>query len=126
MADRFRREDAELFRRMRRPIPSLDGVSLVDLLARGDTPALLAVCRDMFRFDSGTRLSMALLRDTIPDVHVWRRITDPAWTDPLDPSFAQRQGGRWNPPGSFPTLYLNEDTATRAPESPRLHRQVAV
>ena len=55
---------------------------------------------------------MGLRRDTIPDVHVWRRITDPAWTDPLDPSFAQRQGGRWNPPGSFPTLYLNEDTAT--------------
>ena len=36
---------------VRRPIPSLDGASLVDLLARGDTPALLAVCRDMFRFD---------------------------------------------------------------------------
>ena len=51
VAGRFRREDAELFRRVRRPIPSLDGVSLMDLLARGDTPALLAVCRDMFRFD---------------------------------------------------------------------------
>ena len=36
---------------VRRPIPSLDGVSLMDLLARGDTPALLAVCRDMFRFE---------------------------------------------------------------------------
>ena len=55
---------------------------------------------------------MGLRRDTIPDAHVWWRIADPAWTNPLDPSFAQRQGGRWNPPGSFPTLYLNEDTAT--------------
>ena len=36
---------------VRRPIPSRDGVSLMDLLAQGDTPALLAVCRDMFRFD---------------------------------------------------------------------------
>ena len=36
---------------VRRPIPSLGGVSLMDLLAQGDTPALLATCRDMFRFD---------------------------------------------------------------------------
>ena len=36
---------------VRRPIPSLGGVSLLDLLAQGDTPALLAACRDMFRFD---------------------------------------------------------------------------
>ena len=36
---------------VRRPIPALDGVSLVDLLARGDTRAVLAACRDMFRFD---------------------------------------------------------------------------
>ena len=36
---------------VRRPIPSLGGVSLMDVLARGDTPALLAACRDMFRFD---------------------------------------------------------------------------
>ncbi len=36
---------------VRRPIPALDGVSLVDLLGRGDTGAVLAACRDMFRFD---------------------------------------------------------------------------
>ena len=36
---------------VRRPIPSLGGVSLMGLLARGDTPALLAACRDMFRFE---------------------------------------------------------------------------
>ena len=36
---------------VRRPIPSRDGISLMDLLARGDTPTLLVVCRDMFRFD---------------------------------------------------------------------------
>ena len=55
---------------------------------------------------------MALRREAIPDAHVWWRIADPAWTNPLDPSFAQRQGGRWNPPDSFPTLYLDEDMAT--------------
>ena len=55
---------------------------------------------------------MALLRETLPDAHVWWRIADPAWTNPLDPSFAQRRGGRWNPPGSFPTLYPSEDAGT--------------
>ena len=55
---------------------------------------------------------MGLRRDTIPDAHVWWRIADPAWTNPLDPSFAQREGGRWNLPGSFPTLYLDEEMAT--------------
>lgn len=42
----------------------------------------------------------------------WLRVTDASWDDPLDPSFAQRHGGRWNPPGSFPALYLNEDLET--------------
>lgn len=55
---------------------------------------------------------MALRRETLPDAHVWWRIADPAWDDPLDPSFARRHGGRWNPPNSFPVLYLNEDVAT--------------
>ena len=36
---------------VRRPIPSLGGVSLVNLLAQGDTRALVAACRDMFRFE---------------------------------------------------------------------------
>ena len=55
---------------------------------------------------------MALRRETLPDSHVWWRIADPAWDDPLDPSFARRHGGRWNPPDSFPVLYLNEDVTT--------------
>lgn len=42
----------------------------------------------------------------------WWRIADRTWVDPLDPSFALRRGGRWNPPNSFPTLYLNEDPVT--------------
>ena len=55
---------------------------------------------------------MELLRETVPDAHVWWRIADPAWADPLDPGFAKRHGGRWNPPDGFPTLYLNEDVVT--------------
>ena len=36
---------------VRRPIPALRGVSLLGLLAQGNTQALLAACRDMFRFE---------------------------------------------------------------------------
>lgn len=49
---------------------------------------------------------------TLPDGHAWLRVADPDWKDPLDPSYAATHGGRWNPPGSFPTLYLNEDLPT--------------
>ena len=37
---------------VRRPIKALDGVSLADLLAHGDTHAMLAACREMFRFEN--------------------------------------------------------------------------
>ena len=36
---------------VRRPIRVLDGASLMDLLARGDTQGLLSACRAMFRFE---------------------------------------------------------------------------
>ena len=56
-------------------------------------------------------MTVDLLRETVPDGHVWWRIAHPGW-DPLDSRFAQRSGGRWNAPDSFPVLYLNEDAAT--------------
>jgi hypothetical protein len=34
------------------------------------------------------------------------RIADPSWRRPLDGSYAAERGGRWNPPGSFPAVYL--------------------
>lgn len=36
---------------VRRPIPRLDGVSLLDLLGQGDTHQVLSACRDMFDFE---------------------------------------------------------------------------
>jgi hypothetical protein len=33
-------------------------------------------------------------------------VADPGWEDPLDGRFAAERGGRWNPPESFPVLYL--------------------
>jgi RES domain-containing protein len=42
------------------------------------------------------------------------RVAEPGWPDPLDSSYAQEDGGRWNPPGSFGVLYLNgHDTTAR-------------
>ena len=57
-------------------------------------------------------MTAALRREAVPDAHVWWRIADPSWSDPLDPDYARRRGGRWNPPGSFRVLYLNEDLGT--------------
>jgi hypothetical protein len=46
------------------------------------------------------------------DGRQWLRVTDEDWADPLDLSYAEGSGGRWNPPRSFPVLYLNADVAT--------------
>lgn len=40
------------------------------------------------------------------------RVADPGWANPLDTSFARASGGRWNPAGSFPVLYVNAEVAT--------------
>ena len=48
----------------------------------------------------------------LEDGHRWLRVADPTWDDPLDPTHAATRGGRWNPPSSYPTLYLNEDIET--------------
>jgi hypothetical protein len=58
----------------------------------------------------------------MPDGRVWLRVADPDWKDPLDPSFARQRGGRWNPPGSFATLYLNGDVLTARQQ---IHRMLA-
>ena len=58
------------------------------------------------------RLIVRLIAETVPDGWTWWRIADPRWRDPLDATFAARQGARWNPPDRFPTLYLNEDKVT--------------
>jgi RES domain-containing protein len=34
------------------------------------------------------------------------RVADPRWRDPLDGRYAGARGGRWNPPESFPVVYL--------------------
>jgi RES domain-containing protein len=48
------------------------------------------------------------------------RVADPAWADPLDPSYARRKGGRWNPPQSFGVVYLCADVATARANVARL------
>ncbi len=53
-----------------------------------------------------------MIDEGLTDGHRWLRICQPDWTDPLDDRFSQRRGGRWNPPSSWRTLYLNEDVVT--------------
>ena len=48
----------------------------------------------------------------LPDGHPWWRVADPAWHDPLNPAYSKKLRGRWNRPGAFLTLYLNEDKQT--------------
>ena len=43
---------------------------------------------------------------------MWLRVASAFWKNALDPSYAQQAGGRWNPPGAYPVLYLNADLAT--------------
>ena len=50
--------------------------------------------------------------ERLVDANRWLRLADPSWSDPLDSSHAAAAGGRWNPPGSHLTLYLNEDVVT--------------
>ena len=57
---------------------------------------------------------------TLPADQVWWRVADAAWSDPLDATFADQHGGRWNSPGDGPTLYLNADVATARAQIPRL------
>lgn len=52
------------------------------------------------------------IAEGLRDGQTWLRVADTDWDDPLDPSYARHHGGRWNPPASFPTLYLNEDLDT--------------
>jgi hypothetical protein len=40
------------------------------------------------------------------------RLCDPSWEDCCDGRYAGEFGGRWNPPQSFATLYINRDVET--------------
>ncbi len=57
-------------------------------------------------------MARRLHQELLDDGWTWWRIADVTWHNPLDATFAARQGGRWNAPGSYSTLYLNEDRVT--------------
>jgi hypothetical protein len=59
-------------------------------------------------------------RAVTPADHLWVRVASPSWEDPFDPEFARERGGRWTPPGSWPTLYLSRDVATARLQVTRL------
>lgn len=53
-----------------------------------------------------------MIEERLVDGYRWLRICNRDWEDPLDDTFAKHAGGRWNPPNSWRTLYLNEDRVT--------------
>ena len=63
---------------------------------------------------------MKPLAAALPDRRIWLRVASTNWVDPLDPAWAGTLGGRWNPPNSFATLYLNADVATAQLQIERL------
>lgn len=65
-------------------------------------------------------MPMLPTRAVQPAEHVWLRVCDPAWSDPLDTSHAARAGGRWNSPHSWAALYLNRDLYTARAQIARL------
>src|SRR5947199_199474 len=57
---------------------------------------------------SARRSTGPLPRDvrTVERRGAYVRVADPGWRDPLDGRHARARGGRWNPPESFPVVYL--------------------
>ncbi|MGB6986453.1 MAG: RES family NAD+ phosphorylase [Candidatus Aquilonibacter sp.] len=49
------------------------------------------------------------------------RVCDPSWNDCCDGRFAAEFGGRWNPPQSFPTLYVNRNIETARANARRIY-----
>jgi hypothetical protein len=49
------------------------------------------------------------------------RVCDPSWDDCCDGRYAAEFGGRWNPPSSFLTLYLNRDVETARANAKRIY-----
>ena len=76
------------------------------------------------RTDLRVRCSPGVLSDalrTIDRSGRYYRVCDPTWADCCDGTFAQRAGGRWNPPGSFPTSYLNCEIETARANARRMY-----
>jgi hypothetical protein len=68
----------------------------------------------------GARRASAPRAEALPEGHRWWRLADASWANPLDPTWADVAGGRWNAPGDGPTLYLNGDVLTARAQVARL------
>jgi hypothetical protein len=60
-----------------------------------------------------------------PEDLFWR-VADTSWDDPMDPTWADRAGGRWNAPGDGATLYLNADLDTARAQIARMLLNTAI
>ena len=92
---------------VRRRADRLDDHSLLELVGPDVPPRRSAHAADVH-----LRRPPPMIAEDLADEHRWLRICEASWDDPLDDTFAQGRGGRWNPAGSWRTLYLNEDRVT--------------
>jgi RES domain-containing protein len=56
----------------------------------------------------------------------YSRVCKPDWVDCADSSFAKAHGGRWNPPGEFGALYLNQTRSVAAANAREQHAGRAI
>ena len=120
------------------PAPAYDGRSMLDLDRRRPSRLAARVGARLVRL-RGDRVTGAASRSpllppsptrrrsgermtllTIGRGGAYLRVADPDWDDPLSGEYARGRGGRWNPPGSFPVVYLNGDD--RVARANLLHR----
>jgi RES domain len=66
------------------------------------------------------KIALKIRTVVLPEGRVWLRVASASWKNPLDPSYSQRSGGRWNPPGAHQTLYLNADVTTARSQLERM------
>lgn len=65
-------------------------------------------------------------RLTTPRAGTYYRVVAPEWIDPLDTSYSERSGGRWNPSGEFGALHLNANTRVAAANARARHSGRAI
>ncbi|MGZ3504160.1 MAG: RES domain-containing protein [Vulcanimicrobiaceae bacterium] len=54
------------------------------------------------------------------------RVFKPDWANPLDPTYSKIAGGRWNPPGEFGAVYLNQSIEVAAANARAQHQGRAI
>jgi len=93
---------------VRRDVDTLDGRTRLGVTLAGEFGMLRDELEETFRCVA----SCSVIESSLPEPHVWLRLTQPHHHDAFDMPYAREIGGRWNPPRSWLARYLIEDMAT--------------